>query len=43
MYIGKIGSGILWLLTGDLLWLGWLHDFCTLNDQVDARNHDAWQ
>ncbi len=38
MYIGKIGTGILWLLTGGLLGLGWLYDFCTLNDQVDERN-----
>ncbi len=38
MYIGKIGTGILWLLTGGLLGLGWLYDFCTLNDQIDERN-----
>ena len=37
-YIGKIGTGILWLLTGGLLGLGWLYDFCTLNDQVDECN-----
>ena len=42
MYIGKIGTGLLWLFTGGLLGLGWLYDFCTLNEQVDARNHDAW-
>jgi TM2 domain-containing membrane protein YozV len=37
-YIGKIGTGILWLLTGGLLGLGWLYDFCTLNGQVDEQN-----
>ena len=38
MYIGKIGTGLLWLFTGGLLGLGWLYDFCTLNGQVDERN-----
>lgn len=37
-YMGKIGTGILWLLTGGLVGIGWLYDFCTLNDQVDERN-----
>ena len=37
-YLGKIGTGLLWLLTGGLLGLGWLYDFCTLNGQVDERN-----
>jgi len=37
-YIGKIGTGILWLLTGGLLGLGWLYDFCTLNRQVSESN-----
>lgn len=38
LYLGKIGTGILWLLTGGLLGIGWLYDFCTLNSQVDERN-----
>jgi TM2 domain-containing membrane protein YozV len=38
MYLGKIGTGILWLLTGGLLGIGWLYDFCTLNEQVAAQN-----
>ncbi|MDE0834733.1 MAG: NINE protein [Akkermansiaceae bacterium] len=33
-YLGKIPTGMLWLLTG----LGWLYDFCTLNEPVDERN-----
>ncbi|MGL4400868.1 MAG: NINE protein [Luteolibacter sp.] len=37
-YMGKIGTGILWLLTGGLFLVGWLYDFCTLNRQVDEIN-----
>lgn len=37
-YMGKIGTGIVWLLTGGLFLVGWLYDFCTLNQQVDELN-----
>lgn len=37
-YMGKIGTGVLWLLTGGLLGIGWLYDFFTLNEQIDERN-----
>ena len=37
-YMGKIGTGIIWLLTGGLLGIGWLYDFFTLNEQVDEAN-----
>ena len=37
-YMGKLGTGLLWLLTGGLLTIGWLYDFCTLNRQVDECN-----
>jgi TM2 domain-containing membrane protein YozV len=40
-YMGKILTGILWLLTAGLLGIGWLYDFCTLNGQIDERNRGA--
>ncbi|MEO8614495.1 MAG: TM2 domain-containing protein [Luteolibacter sp.] len=39
-YMGKIGTGILWLLTGGLFLVGWVYDFCTLNEQVDELNRE---
>jgi len=42
-YLGKLGTGLLWLLTGGLLGIGWLCDFCTLNSQVDERNRLTWR
>jgi len=37
-YMGKIFTGLLWLFTGGFFLCGWLYDFWTLNDQVDALN-----
>ncbi len=37
-YLGKLGTGLLWLCTGGLLGIGWLYDFFTLNRQVDECN-----
>ncbi|MGB6222727.1 NINE protein [Haloferula sp.] len=37
-YLGKVWTGILWLLTGGLVGIGYLYDFFTLNAQVDERN-----
>jgi TM2 domain-containing membrane protein YozV len=37
-YMGKILTGLLWLISGGLFGIGWLYDFCTLNRQVDDRN-----
>ena len=40
-YLGKVGTGILFLLTGGLLGLGTLYDFFTLPNQVrDASIRD---
>lgn len=37
-YMGKVGMGLLWLLTGGLLGVGWIYDFWTLNEQVSEAN-----
>jgi len=37
-YLGKFGSGILYLLTGQLLGIGWLIDLFTLGDMVSKYN-----
>lgn len=41
MYMGKWLTGILWLCTGGLLFVGYVYDFCTLNRQVSERNAEA--
>ncbi len=41
MYIGKWLSGLLYLVTGGLLGIGWLYDFWTLNDQITVINARA--
>jgi TM2 domain-containing membrane protein YozV len=40
-YLGKIWTGLLWLLTGGLFFVGYLYDFFTLNRQVDERNRSV--
>lgn len=40
-YLGKIGTGLIWLFSGGLLGIGYLYDYCTLNRQVDERNRVA--
>ena len=40
-YLGKVGMGLLWLLTGGLLGMGWIYDFWTLNEQVSEANRAA--
>ena len=37
-YMGKIWTGVLYLLTGGLLMIGVLYDFLTLNSQIDELN-----
>lgn len=38
-YIGKWGTGLLYLFTLGLLGIGVLYDFWTLNSQISERNH----
>jgi TM2 domain-containing membrane protein YozV len=38
MYMGKWFTGIIFLLTGGLLGVGYLYDFWTLNDQITLVN-----
>jgi TM2 domain-containing membrane protein YozV len=40
-YLGKWGTGILYLLTAGLFGIGWIYDFLTLNTQIDERNRAA--
>ncbi len=37
-YMGKIGTGLLWLLTLGFFGIGYLYDFLTLNDQITVIN-----
>jgi TM2 domain-containing membrane protein YozV len=37
-YLGKWFTGLIWFLTGGLLFLGWLYDLWTLNEQVSEQN-----
>jgi TM2 domain-containing membrane protein YozV len=37
-YMEKWVTGIIYLLTGSLLGIGWLYDLCTLNEQIDEIN-----
>lgn len=37
-YMGKIGVGVLYLLTGGLLGIGWFIDLFTLKGQVERAN-----
>ena len=37
-YLGKIWTGLLWLVTRALVGIGYLYDFFTLNAQVDEYN-----
>jgi TM2 domain-containing membrane protein YozV len=38
-YLGKWGTGLLYLVSLGLFGLGWLYDLWTLNAQVSERNH----
>jgi len=40
-YMGKILTGILYLLTGGVFLLGIIYDYWTLNDQLSEINHSG--
>ena len=40
-YLGKIGSGLLYLLTGGIFGVGWLYDLFTLPMQVREANLES--
>lgn len=40
-YMGKVITGIIWMLSGGLLGLGLLYDLWTLNEQVDEINRQG--
>jgi TM2 domain-containing membrane protein YozV len=40
-YMGKWGTGLIYLCTGGIFLIGQVIDFWTLNDQVDACNRKA--
>jgi TM2 domain-containing membrane protein YozV len=37
-YLGKIGTGIIWICTGGLCGIGAIYDLFTLGNQVDIYN-----
>ena len=37
-YLGKWATGLIWLFTGGLFFVGYLYDFWTLNEQVSDAN-----
>lgn len=40
-YLGKWVTGIIYLISGGLLGIGWLYDLCTLNQQISDLNMKA--
>lgn len=39
-YMGKVFTGVLYLLTGGLVGIGFVYDLLTLNDQIDELNQE---
>ena len=42
-YLGKIFTGILYLLTAGLFLVGVIYDYWTLNEQISSRNRELQQ
>ena len=42
-YMGKWGTGLIYLFTVGLLGVGILYDFLTLNTQISEQNHADWR
>ncbi len=42
-YLGKWGTGLIYLFTVGLFGIGWLYDYWTLNSQVSEKNHAKLQ
>ena len=40
-YMGKLVTGVIYLLTGGLCGIGWLYDLLTLNEQISEINAGA--
>jgi len=40
-YMGKIVTGLIYLVTGGFFLIGWLYDYWTLNDQISQLNARA--
>lgn len=40
-YLGRFLNGLLWLLTGGLLGVGWAYDFWRMNEMVHEANLDS--
>ncbi|KAA5541555.1 TM2 domain-containing protein [Roseiconus nitratireducens] len=38
LYMGKVFTGVLFLLTGGLFGIGFIYDLLTLNEQIDELN-----
>jgi TM2 domain-containing membrane protein YozV len=38
-YLGKFGSGLIWLFTGQLFGVGWIVDFFLLSGMVENYNN----
>jgi TM2 domain-containing membrane protein YozV len=41
-YMQKIGTGLIYLISGGIFGLGILYDFCTLNEQVSEINGQGY-